>query len=262
MSMLIQSVARVVLVLVAINIYTVQTDVESQGWKLVSTTYKNLKTPLEYICPKGHQVSDTYDNWRKHHICEECVKEKTGNVTRNKQPIKGKDVRMRVLALDAATGVTGYAIYDDKKLVDYGTFSTDELMDSTSRINEVKHWLLDMINYTKPDAIGIENIQYQKNVKMFQTLANLQGVLLDTLHELKIPHKLAYSSTWRSFLGICGGEERESAKQQAQNYVRLMYHIKATQDEADAICLGYYFAQQFLPKKTVTKQYEWGDEIL
>jgi hypothetical protein len=36
---------------------------------------------------------------------------------------------------------------------------------------------------------------------------------LDTLHELKIPHKLAYSSTWRSFLGICGGEERESAKQ-------------------------------------------------
>ena len=262
MSMLIQSVAQVVLVLVAINIYTVQTDVESQGWKLVSTTYKNLKTPLEYICPKGHQVSDTYDNWRKHHICEECVKEKTGNVTRNKQPIKGKDVRMRVLALDAATGVTGYAIYDDKKLVDYGTFSTDELMDSTGRINEVKHWLLDMINYTKPDAIGIENIQYQKNVKMFQTLANLQGVLLDTLHELKIPHKLAYSSTWRSFLGICGGEERESAKQQAQNYVRLMYHIKATQDEADAICLGYYFAQQFLPKKTVRKQYEWGDEIL
>jgi Holliday junction resolvasome RuvABC endonuclease subunit len=65
---------------------------------------------------------------------------------------------MRVLARDAATGITGYAIYDDKKLVDYGTFSTDELMDSTSRINEVKHWLLDMINYTKPDAIGIENI--------------------------------------------------------------------------------------------------------
>jgi Holliday junction resolvasome RuvABC endonuclease subunit len=65
---------------------------------------------------------------------------------------------MRVLALDAATGITGYAIYDDKKLVDYGTFSTDELMDSTSRINEVKHWLLDMINHTKPDAIGIENI--------------------------------------------------------------------------------------------------------
>ena len=262
MSMLIQSAARVVLVLVAINIYTVQTDVEAAGWKLVSTTYKNLKTPLDYICPKGHQVSDTYDNWRKHHICEECVKAQNGNITRNKQPAKGKDVRMRVLALDAATGTTGYAIYDVKKLVDYGTFTTDDLMDSTGRINHVKQWLVDMINYTKPDAIGIENIQYQKNVKMFQTLANLQGVLLDTLYELKIPYKLAYSSTWRSFLGICGGEERENAKQQAQNYVRLMYHVKATQDEADAICLGYYFAQQFLPKKTAIKQYEWGDEIL
>ena len=247
----------------AINIYTVQTDVESQGWQLVSTTYKNLKTPLEYICPKGHQVSDTYDNWRKHHVCEECVKLLNGNVTRNKWPARGENVKMRVLALDAATGISGYAIFDDKKLVDYGTYSASEFNDSTGRINCVKHWLLDLIKTTKPDAVGIENIQYQKNVKMFQTLANLQGVLLDTLLELKLPHKLAYSSTWRSFLGICGGEERESAKQQAQNYVRLMYHIKATQDEADAICLGYYFAQQFLPKKTtVKKQLEWGDEIL
>lgn len=247
----------------AINIYTVQTDVESQGWKLVSTTYKNLKTPLEYICPKGHQVSDTYDNWRKHHICEECLRVQTGNISRNKLPVRKPETRMRVLALDAATGTTGYAIFDDKKLVDYGTYTTTEFADATGRINDVKRWLLSVIEKTKPDAIGIENIQYQKNVKMFQTLANLQGVLLDTLHEKQIQYKLAYSSTWRSFLGICGGEERENAKQQAQNYVRLMYHIKATQDEADAICLGYYFAQQFVPKVArIKQQYEWGDEIL
>lgn len=28
----------------AINIYTVQADVEQAGWQLISTTYKNLKT--------------------------------------------------------------------------------------------------------------------------------------------------------------------------------------------------------------------------
>lgn len=250
-------------VLVAINIYTVQADVEAAGWQLISTTYKNLKTPLDFICPKGHQVSDTYDNWRKHHICEECVKLSNGNVTRNKLPARGKDTRMRVLALDAATGTTGYAIFDDKKLVDYGTFTTNEFANSTGRINELKRWVDSVIEKTCPDAVGVENIQYQKNVKMFQTLANLQGVLLDYLYEKKIDNKLAYSSTWRSYLGICSGEERENAKQQAQNYVRLMYHIKATQDEADAICLGYYFAQQFVPKvATIKKQFEWGDEIL
>ena len=30
----------------AINIYTVQADVEQAGWKLISTTYKNLRTPM------------------------------------------------------------------------------------------------------------------------------------------------------------------------------------------------------------------------
>ena len=215
------------------------------------------------MCPKGHQVSDTYDNWRKHHICEECIKVQTGYVTRNQLPPRKEETRMRVLALDAATGITGYAIFDDRKLVDYGTYTASEFANATGRIHDVKKWLLQVIDTVKPDAIGIENIQYQKNVKMFQTLANLQGVLLDTLYELGIEHKLAYSSTWRSFLGICGGEERDNAKQQAQTYVKLMYHIKATQDEADAICMGYYFAQQFKPKPQVIKQQvTWGEEIL
>ena len=65
---------------------------------------------------------------------------------------------MRVLALDAATGTTGYAIFDDKKLVDYGTYTATEFADSTGRINDVKHWLLSVIEKTKPDAIGVENI--------------------------------------------------------------------------------------------------------
>ena len=101
----------------------------------------------------------------KHHICEECLKAQTGNISRNKLPSRKPETRMRVLALDAATGITGYAIFDDKKLTDYGTYSANEFADSTGRINDVKQWLLQVIEKTKPDAIGIENIQYQKNVK-------------------------------------------------------------------------------------------------
>ena len=51
----------------------------------------------------------------------------------------------RVLALDAATNVTGYSVYDDKVLVSYGTFKTDINKDTTSRINELKYWLLAVI---------------------------------------------------------------------------------------------------------------------
>lgn len=41
----------------SINIYTVINALETEGWKLISDTYKNLKTPIEMECPKGHRQS-------------------------------------------------------------------------------------------------------------------------------------------------------------------------------------------------------------
>ena len=37
-----------------INVYTVRNALEAEGWQLVSEVYKNLKTPLDMKCPKGH----------------------------------------------------------------------------------------------------------------------------------------------------------------------------------------------------------------
>ena len=38
-----------------INVYTVRNALEAEGWQLASEVYKNLKTPLEMICPAGHK---------------------------------------------------------------------------------------------------------------------------------------------------------------------------------------------------------------
>ena len=40
--------------LMAINVYSVSNALDEVGWRLVSTTYKNLDTELEMECPKGH----------------------------------------------------------------------------------------------------------------------------------------------------------------------------------------------------------------
>lgn len=52
---------------------------------------------------------------------------------------------------------------------------------------------------------------------MFQTLANLQGVIIDFLYENreKCKYKIANSSAWRSYLGINFADERENAKAKA-----------------------------------------------
>ena len=227
-----------------INLYTVQNDAIDAGWQLISTSYKNLKTLMEWQCPKGHLVEMTYDEWRKTHSCAKCNEAHSHGVLRNDIPKKESGIH-RVLALDAATGTTG-------------TFNPSTSDDKTARIHEVKEWLDNLLDVGEIDAVGVEGIQLQKNVGMFQTLANLQGVILEVLYERNIKYEVAGSSVWRSFLGVNNHDQRDSAKAKAQMWVLMNYHLKCTQDEADAIAMGKYFSSSLKEKKKIV----WGEDIL
>ena len=96
----------------AINVYSVSNHLEEEGWKLISTSYKNLNTELEMRCPEGHTQIISYGQWRKHPICEVCLAGDPYKVKKNKVPIKKIDT-IRILSLDAATNITGYAIFDN-----------------------------------------------------------------------------------------------------------------------------------------------------
>ena len=245
----------------SINIYSVQNALETEGWKLISQTYKNLKTPLDMVCPQGHIQQQTYEQWRKHKICDICMAGDPFKVKKNKVPEKEASTT-RILALDAATGITGYSLYDDRILVTYGTFKTNSSLLAVERINQVKQWLKAVLKEWEPDFVGVENIQLQKygtgnsqaQVKTFQTLANLQGVILDTVFEASIDSDLVYPSEWRSYCGIGDGDQhREARKKAAQAKVRIWYDMNCTEDEADAICIGKYFCNKIKVHST------WGE---
>lgn len=247
-----------------INIYVVRNALEAEGWQLTSEVYKNLKTPLEMICPEGHKQEQTFDQWRKHKLCDICMAGDPYKIKKNKIPLKGNNTQ-RILALDAATSITGYSIYDDRVLVGYGTYKTNSSLETVERINEVKQWLKAAIKNWNPDFIGIENIQLQsygaKNqtqVKTFQTLANLQGVLKDVIFEACIDSDLVYPSEWRSYCGINDGDShRDAKKKAAQAKVKVWYGMDCTEDEADAICIGKYFCS-----KLKSNQVHWGEDIV
>lgn len=54
-----------------------------------------------------------------------------------------------------------------------------------------------MIENWKPDIIGIEGIQYQKEIGVttFQTLARIQGILMDCCFELGIRYEICSTNT-------------------------------------------------------------------
>lgn len=235
-----------------IKIEDVREELKQIGWTLISEEYKNLDTDLEMMCPEHHKVFMPLKKWRKHAQCPTC---ESAHIVKNlaKSAPKKKMGTTRVLALDDATGTTGYAIFDGDSLIKYGKI-TIQGNDAIERILELKQWLVSMLDNWTPDIVAIEDIQLQQgrfeNVKTYKVLAQLQGVLLTTLLENSIEYYVIPPATWRSTCSITA-RTRADQKRQAQQRVESWYDIKATQDEADAICIGYHVMMKIIKSNTL-----------
>lgn len=153
----------------------------------------------------------------------------------------------RVLALDQATFKTGWSIFDGRELIKFGVYTIDG-SDEGIRLHTIKMWLMSMIENWRPDLVAIEGIQFQEDKNMgvttFQTLARLQGILIDLCVELNIPYKVCPTNTWRAHCGV-KGRARSDKKKSMQLIVKEKYDISVTDDESDAIGIGKYAADSF-----------------
>ena len=226
------------------------------GWRLISQEYVNLKTDLQVNCPEGHDCFVSYEKLRKGSydcpICKQNQYYKSDNIAVKKNGY-------RVLAFDQASITSGWAVFDDEILVQYGKW-TSEGNHSTERIARTKQWVASMVDKWKPDKIAIEDIQLQHfkaqsgfegdAVLTFKKLAHLQGVLKNYFHEVKIPFDVVSPSTWRAYSEI-KGSNRTDKKRSAQLKVKRFYDVSVTQDEADAILIGRWAAHQSVANKII-----------
>ena len=241
-----------------INIDNIRKELENKGWKLLSEEYKNLDSLLLMQCPKGHQPSMSWKKARAKLECPICEKNSYTSSSLKVEPKRGKN---RILSLDQASHDCGWAIFDDKELIKYGIhhLSSDE---EIVRINKLKNWFISMVTNWKPDYVAIEGIQYQDEVAgkskmgitVFQTLARLQGVLLDTCYDLKIPVEVCPTNTWRNHCGV-KGRYRADKKKSMQLLAKNWYNVNLSDDEADAIGIGKYFSDK-ISKATVIEDWE------
>lgn len=240
------------------NIKDLKTEFKELGWELISDKYTNLTTQLEMICPEGHTVYMNYDKFRKNHICPICARKKIDlKETIESKPKKKGD--FRILALDQATITSGWSVFDNENLIKFGSYTTKD-NDTDNRIVDFKNYLINMLEFWKPDKVILEDIQLQQfgpkssnnveGVTTFKKLAQLQGVLINTLIENGIEYSIAHTGTWRNACGI-KGKTRADRKRSAQLIVEETYGIKSTQDEADAICIGLYATKKREQNNTV-----------
>ena len=241
-----------------IRLEDIENELNAEGWVVISTEYTNLDTEMTFECPKGHRVFMPWKKLRGKHECPTCKQKQEFEQITTVQP-KSKGVK-RTLALDQARKVTGYAIFDDTKLIKYGTFTTTAA-DDIERFAMIRAWLLSMIFSWRPDYIGIEGIQFQEEgsgqkmgVTVFQTLARLQGILMMACHDEKVPFEICPTNTWRHSCGV-KGKTRTDKKRSTQLLVEQWYGIKVSEDEADAIGIGRHLVT-FIQKNTEMTNWE------
>ena len=148
----------------------------------------------------------------------------------------------KLLALDQSSRTTGYAIFENGKLLTYGKFTVSD--DKTEdRLFKIREKIKNIIQENEITEVAMEDIQLQgnvvNNVQTFKTLAEVFGVVSELLVELKIPQTAVLSSSWKSTLNI-KGRTRPEQKKNAQAWVVNTYGVSPTQDECDAICLGVH----------------------
>ena len=79
-------------------------------------------------------------------------------------------------------------------------------------------------------------------VTTFETLARLQGILMETLLELDIPYSICPTNSWRAHCQV-KGKTRIDKKRSMQLLAKQWFDISVTDDEADAIGIGKYVAE-------------------
>ena len=168
---------------------------------------------------------------------------------------------MKILALDLSTKSTGYAVYDDNKLIEYGCITASST-DFINRIQKIIQELDVKLQKHQPSKVVAEEVRPEGgygvgNQKTHKALMYLQAALEFLVHDnysKRVNIEYIYPSSWRAAIGIKTGRgvKRTSLKEADIAFVEETFGITVNDDEADAICIG------FAHNKEVDNEINWG----
>lgn len=150
---------------------------------------------------------------------------------------------MLCLSLDQALRTTGFAIFENQRLKDYGTFTLPTSIPIEQRLGSYWSELNDLKAKFDPDFIFFEDTQNQQNAETFRKLCYVEAATILWCYFNNIKFQILSPSHWRSVLkekcGISFGRKREEQKKATIDFVIEYFNENVTTDEADAISLGY-----------------------
>lgn len=149
---------------------------------------------------------------------------------------------MIILGLDLSSKSSGYSVFNDGKLIDYGCITSGS-QNLYKRIDVMVAGIKTILDKYQINHVYIEDVimsDVMNNHQVFKALTYLQGFILHLLDEYNLDHTFYTASEWRAACGIHTGRgiKRESLKPKDIVFVKEKFGIDVNDDVADAICIG------------------------
>ena len=146
---------------------------------------------------------------------------------------------MIVLSLDQALQTSGWAVFENEKLIECGTFVIQANKPIESRLGKIWENLNDLHDQYDFNYLAFEDTQQQFNVETFKRLCYVQAVIMLWCYYNEVKYAVLAPTHWRSVIGKGWGKSREEQKQHAIEWVKQTFNKEVTSDAADAVCIGW-----------------------
>lgn len=153
---------------------------------------------------------------------------------------------MIILGIDPGIATVGFGVIEaagsQQQLIRFGAVTTPAGMRLALRLSQIYHDIIELINTFKPDAIAIEELFFNTNLKTGISVAHGRGVAILAGEERGIP---MYEYTPLQVKQAVAGYGRAEKKQVMDMVKRLlnMKTIPRPDDAADALAIAICHAR-------------------
>lgn len=143
---------------------------------------------------------------------------------------------VKVLSLDLSTKSSGFCVFNNNKIVEYGTIKSNdkEFLVRGQYMAEFVRLLCE--KYGKFDKVVIEELKIISNQKTLVMLGIVQGMVIREVRDSEVIFVMP--TVWRKKFHLNG--KREDAKRKAIALCKSKGFETNSDDEAEAILLGMF----------------------
>ena len=146
-----------------------------------------------------------------------------------------------VLGIDPGLATVGFGVIKSQGgnlvYVDCGVIKTKADTELPERLNAIKKDFLHLLKTHKPDAVGVEELYFAKNVTNAIKVAHARGVILECLFEKNIPLINFTPLQVKKNITGDGAAQKWQVQEMVKRFLGLNRHPKPD-DAADALAIA------------------------